>query len=130
MLKSNDKSKVFINFVDHGATGLVAFPSQMLYADDLNSALLYMSENKMYEQLVYYLEACESGSMFEGLLPDNLNIYATTAANAMESSYAAYCSPDDVVNGVHIGSCLGDQYSVSWMEDTDAKDISSETLAR
>lgn len=68
--------------------------------------------------------------MFEGLLADDINIYATTAANAMESSYAAYCSPDDVVNGKHVGSCLGDQYSVSWMEDTEAKDISSETLAR
>lgn len=54
------------------------------------------------------MEACESGSMFEGLLADNINIYATTAANAMESSYAAYCSPDDVVNGKHVGSCLGD----------------------
>ena len=62
----------------------------------------------MYDQLVFYMEACESGSMFEGLLGDNLNIYATTAANAMESSYAAYCNPDDVVNGKHIGSCLGD----------------------
>lgn len=75
------------------------------------------------------MEACESGSMFEGLLPENINIYATTAANAVESSYGTYCSPDDVVNGVHIGSCLGDLYSVSWMEDTDVNDYSTETLA-
>jgi len=67
--------------------------------------------------------------MFEGLLADNLNIYATTAANAKESSYGVYCSPDDVVNGKHVGSCLGDLYSVSWMEDADAKDDSIETLA-
>lgn len=108
VLKSDSNSKVFVNFADHGATGLVAFPNSMLYADDLNAALTYMSDNKMYDQLVFYLEACESGSMFEGLLADNINIYATTAANAMESSYAAYCSPDDVVNGQHVGSCLGD----------------------
>jgi legumain len=67
--------------------------------------------------------------MFEGLLPENINIYATTAANAVESSYGTYCSPDDVVNGVHIGACLGDLYSVSWMEDTDVNDYSTETLA-
>mgnify|MGYP001810911594 CR=1 FL=1 len=34
-----------------------------------------------------YMEACESGSMFEGLLEDNIHIYATTAANAHESSW-------------------------------------------
>lgn len=32
-------------------------------------------------QLTFYLEACESGSMFEGVLADDVNIYATTAAN-------------------------------------------------
>jgi legumain len=57
--------------------------------------------------------------MFEGLLPLNINIYATTAANSKESSWGTYCYPDDVVNGVHINSCLGDLYSVNWMEDSD-----------
>ena len=40
-----------------------------------------MHSNKMYSRLVFYMEACESGSMFEKLLPTDLNIYATTAAN-------------------------------------------------
>lgn len=57
--------------------------------------------------------------MFEGILPDNWEIYATTAANSSESSWATYCSPDDKVNGKSIGSCLGDEYSVNWMEDTE-----------
>ncbi|KAK7352524.1 hypothetical protein VNO80_17946 [Phaseolus coccineus] len=34
------------------------------------------------------LEACESGSIFEGLLPEGLNIYATTSAKAEEDSCA------------------------------------------
>jgi len=34
-----------------------------------------------------------------------------------------------MVNKVHIGSCLGDLYSVTWMEDSDAMDLSAETLA-
>jgi legumain len=45
-----------------------------------------------------YLEACESGSMFQGL-PDNIKVYATTASNAVESSWATYCDGDDVVDG-------------------------------
>jgi len=51
-----------------------------------------------------------------------------TASNAYQSSWAQYCSPDDVVQGVHIGSCLADEFSAAWMEDTDAANVSSETL--
>lgn len=51
-----------------------------------------MHEKKMYKELVFYLEACFPGSMFE-VLPTNLNIYATTAANSRQSSYAEFCSP-------------------------------------
>jgi len=51
-----------------------------------------------------------------------------TASNATESSWATYCPPNDVVNGVSIGSCLGDLFSVNWMEDTEANNPSTETL--
>ncbi len=44
-----------------------------------------------------YIEACESGSMFEGILADNINVFATTAADPDESSWGTYCPPDDVV---------------------------------
>lgn len=130
VLKSDSKSKVFINFSDHGAPGLIAFPSAYLYAQDFNTALHTMKSQNMYEKLTIYIEACESGSMFSGILDENINIYATTAANPDESSWAYYCHPNDVVNGVHIGSCLGDEYSISWMEDTDSADVCAKTLAQ
>jgi legumain len=82
VLKSNANSKVFINFADHGAPGLIAFPSEYLYADDFNNAINYMHDNSMYDKMVIYIEACESGSMFDGILKDNINVYATTAANS------------------------------------------------
>lgn len=72
--------------------------------------------------------------MFENLLPENVNgkrycfllkenyiqlklvylilVFATTAANSEESSYACYY--DD-----KLGTYLGDLYSVNWMEDSD-----------
>merc|ERR1712107_624532 len=31
--------------------------------------------------------------------------------------------------GKNVGSCLGDLFSVNWMEDSDAKDLTQETLA-
>lgn len=89
---------MFINFSDHGASGLIGFPSAYLYSDVLISTLCVMSSENKFAQLVMYLEACESGSMFQGL-PDNIKVYATTASNAVESSWATYCDGDDVVDG-------------------------------
>ena len=86
-----------------------------------------MEANNMYNQITFYLEACESGSMFPNLRSDQ-NIFAVTASNATQSSWAAYCGSDAVVNGVEIGSCLGDLFSVNWMEDSDAHNLYSETL--
>jgi legumain len=118
VLNSTSNDKVFLNFTDHGAPGLIAFPNAYLYATDLIAALGYMAQNNKYSKLIFYIEACESGSMFASL-PANWNIYATTASNATESSWATYCGSDAVVAGVNIGSCLGDLYSVVWMEDND-----------
>ena len=56
-------------------------------------------------------------------LPNNTGIYALSAANPTESSWGYYCSPDDVVGGKHIKSCLGDLFSVNFLEDTDKEDF-------
>lgn len=58
-----------------------------------------MWTNDMYKEMVFYMEACESGSMFEGLLPSDVKIYATTAANSEESSYGTYCGMESSVDG-------------------------------
>lgn len=121
VLTSGKDDNVFIYFSDHGGTGIVAFPTgPFLQATDLNDALQKMYDNDMYAKLTFYMEACESGSMFEDILPDNINVYVTTAANPDESSWGTYCPPDqDSINGVHINACLGDEYSVNWMENAD-----------
>jgi len=66
---------------------------------------------------VIYVEACESGSIFEGLMPQDLNIYVTTAANPVENSWGTYCPGMDPPPPPEYITCLGDQYSVSWMKD-------------
>jgi len=53
-----------------------------LYADKLMDAFKTMHSKKMYKQMTVYMEACESGSMFENILPTDLGIYAVSAANA------------------------------------------------
>jgi len=121
VLTSTAADNVFINFVDHGGPGIIAFPSEMLYADTLIAALNYMHTQQMYNQLVFYLEACESGSMFDGLLPANINVFATTASDPTSSSYACYFDQKR-------GTYLGDVYSVNWMENSDATPLTTQTL--
>ncbi|CAF3604070.1 unnamed protein product [Rotaria sp. Silwood1] len=121
VLESGPDDNVFIYFTDHGAVGLVAFPHGVLHAKELNETITKMYTQKKYKQMVIYIEACESGSMLENLLPNNINIYATTASNAEESSYACYY--DDKRR-----TYLGDVYSVVWMEDSDVEQIDVETL--
>jgi len=118
VLQSTKNDRVFVNFVDHGGVNLIGFPKSTMHAMELVEILQQMSTAGMFKELVFYLEACESGSMFR-TLPSDIRVYASSAANAHESSWGTYCMPEDKVNGKHIGSCLGDLYSVSWMEDSD-----------
>lgn len=121
VLESTSEDNVFVFYSDHGSVGSIAMPvGPALTVSQLQNTLKTMYNKKSYNKLVFYLEACESGSMFAGALPGNMNIWATTAANPSESSWGTYCSPNDKVEGRSIGSCLGDEYSVSWMEDTEA----------
>jgi legumain len=122
VINSGPNDNVFVFFSDHGGPGLIAMPTgPYLYAKDLVTTLKSMASGKKFHQLVFYLEACESGSMFDGLLPNNINIFATTASNPDESSYACYW--DDTRQAY-----LGDLYSVSWMESSDVADFKTETL--
>merc|ERR550537_254994 len=94
VLKSTAEDQVFVTFFDHGAPGLIAFPSSgifqsALHRQQLQDTLSQMQQAKMFKQLVFYLEACESGSMFENF--NVSGVYAVTAANAKESSWGTYC---------------------------------------
>ena len=124
VLRSTIEDNVFVFFVDHGAPGILAFPGPskkhpfaFFYADQLMETLEYMYTHRMYKELVFYVEACEGGSMFLDL-PDDMNIYAMTASNEQVSSWAMYCDDEAIIDGVDIGTCLGDLFSVNWMADT------------
>jgi legumain len=121
VVNSTSDDNIFVYYTDHGAPGFVGMPTRpYLYATDVLATLKKMKTDGKFNKLVFYLEACESGSMFENL-EAGLNIYATTAANPDESSYAFYY--DDTRQ-----TYLGDEYSIRWMEDSDIEDESAWTL--
>ncbi|XP_035249962.1 legumain [Anguilla anguilla] len=122
VLKSGPNDHVFVYFTDHGAPGILAFPDDELHVKDLMDAITYMHDNKLYKKMVFYIEACESGSMMNHL-PTDIDVYATTAANPHESSYACYYDEKR-------DTYLGDWYSVNWMEDSDVEDLNKESLLK
>ncbi|RWR72555.1 vacuolar-processing enzyme [Cinnamomum micranthum f. kanehirae] len=129
VVDSGPNDHIFVFYSDHGGPGVLGMPTNpYLYANDLVDVLKKKHASGTYKSLVFYLEACESGSIFEGLLPEGLNIYATTASNAEESSWGTYCPGETPSPPPEYDTCLGDLYSVAWMEDSDAKNLRTETL--
>ena len=110
-LKSGPKDTVLVNFVDHGAPGILGFPYDELHLANLTSVLNQMFNRNRYHQMFWYVEACYSGSMFKNLSP-NMNMTVHTAANEEESSYACFYDNE-------IGVYLSDCWSVNWMNNTE-----------
>ncbi|KAK8808567.1 hypothetical protein WA158_008468 [Blastocystis sp. Blastoise] len=131
VLRSTENDEVFIYYINHGGQGLVMMPNDsVLFAKDLISTLKDMNDKKMFKKLVFYLEACESGSMWLDL-PKDINVYAISSTDNLQSSWGTYCPGskiDDVVDGISIGSCLGEVFSCAWLEQDDEVDISQLTL--
>ena len=121
VLKSTKDDNVFLFFSDHGGEDILALPGGYLYSKDLLGAIQTMHEKQMYKKFLLYIEACYSGSMFLNL-PEDLNVVAVTAANDHESSWGWYCGNEAVVKGKEIHVCLGDEFSISWMERVDSID--------
>lgn len=43
--------RIFVNFVDHGTTGILGFPNDLLFADQLNDALNSMYKTSSYRKV-------------------------------------------------------------------------------
>ena len=112
VLNSTEKDNVFIYLVDHGLPGIIAFPHDELYADQLVDTLHDLKKSGKFANLVIYTEACYSGSMFQDLLSENSSIFAVTSANAEELSYS--CCWDNKVKAF-----VGDEFSSHWINQAE-----------
>lgn len=121
VLESNLDSYVVVYFSDHGGSNCLEIIDRMLYADELIETLIYMHEHNMYKKLLFIVEACESGSMFNGLLRPDLNILAITASTPYESSYA--CGPSRY-RGTYINDC----FSINFLKQLEQKSTMSKTI--
>lgn len=77
----------------------LSFQLFLLVGKSLNTAICSMWQDVVQTcfcplsnvQMTMYIEACESGSLFQNMVENDLNLYITTAANANESSWGTYC---------------------------------------
>ncbi|KAL6911720.1 hypothetical protein ACP4OV_000525 [Aristida adscensionis] len=129
VIDSKPNDHIFIYYSDHGGPGVLGMPNlPYLYAGDFMKVLRDKHASNSYTKMVIYVEACESGSLFEGLMPGDLNVYVTTASNAEESSWGTYCPGMEPSPPSEYITCLGDLYSVSWMEDSETHNLKEETI--
>nr|XP_043606174.1 vacuolar-processing enzyme-like [Erigeron canadensis] len=129
VVDSKPNDRIFIYYSDHGGPGTLGMPNMPnIYAKDFIEVLEKKHASGTYKEMVIYVESCESGSIFEGLLNENMNIYVTTASNAEESSWGTYCPGMKPPPPPEYDTCLGDLYSVSWMEDSDKQETKEESL--
>ncbi|KAD3641213.1 hypothetical protein R6Q59_003837 [Mikania micrantha] len=129
VVNSKPNDRIFVYYSDHGGPGTLGMPNlPNVYANDFIEVLEKKHATGTYKEMVIYVESCESGSIFEGLLKDNMNIYVTTASNADENSWGTYCPDMEPPPPPEYDTCLGDLYSVAWMEDSDLQDTDGETL--
>ncbi|MQM10574.1 hypothetical protein Taro_043468 [Colocasia esculenta] len=131
VIDSKPNDRIFIYYSDHGGPGVLGMPNMpFLFAGEFIEVLKKKHAMGTYEEMVIYVEACESGSIFEGMMPENLNIYVTTASNAEESSWGTYCPGMDPPPPSEYITCLGDLYSISWMEDSETHNLKLETVKK
>ncbi|CAG2163213.1 unnamed protein product [Oppiella nova] len=102
VLESGPNDHVYIYFVDHGDEDVIEFPTDYLYGEELNVALKYMHQNKMFAKLVFNMETCHSAK------PDELS--SATYYDTLRKTY------------------LGDCYSVALIENSETQDLDKETL--
>ncbi|KDP25622.1 hypothetical protein JCGZ_20778 [Jatropha curcas] len=129
VVNSTANDRIFVYYSDHGGPGVLGMPNlPFLYAMDFIEVLKKKHAAGSYEKMVIYVEACESGSIFEGIMPDDINVYVTTASNAQENSWGTYCPGMDPSPPPEFITCLGDLYSVAWMEDSETHNLKRETI--
>ena len=116
VIESGPEDTVFVYYMDHGAIGFCEVGKSDLHEEVLIKTINKMYENKQYKQLVFYFEACHSGSMFRKL-EKGKNVYAMTGSDTEHSAWMNNCPPNDVVNGKPIGVCLGAYFDNYWMQE-------------
>ncbi|KAI6220488.1 Legumain [Aphelenchoides besseyi] len=127
VLKTTKSDNIFIYHGGHGDSGVLYFSDdwiQVLTAKELHSTLLSMKNNNQFDQMLYYITACFSGSMFEDFLTKQGNIFGVTAADPDESAYLKDCVDDGEQY-----YCVNSEFGWAYVNDDTQNDPQVETMS-
>jgi len=128
VLNSSENDRVFVSHEGHGGSGVLVISDQgYLTLKDLNDALKEANEKKMFKELTYYIMACHSGSMFNGQLDSNGNIYGLTAANPELLTYPNQ-KIEEVKGGLEYLIYVNTQFGHAWLSDSEINGTITHTL--
>ena len=80
-------------------------------------ASLAMTESQEMKRTQFLCRGDVQCTPLQGMLDDSMDIYATTASNAYESSWGTYCPGMTPPPPLELTTCMGDLYSVAWLEN-------------
>lgn len=115
VLAAGPEDTVFTYFIDHGGDDIIVVGDYYVHSKDLMNAFQTAYEKKIYGKWVWFMEACHSGSMFQNL-PDNWNIFVMSSADAHHDAWMTNCSPDDVVAGKALNTCLAGLWDNAYLD--------------
>ncbi|KAF6215910.1 hypothetical protein GE061_000245 [Apolygus lucorum] len=113
VIESDRDTNIFVYFSDHGGYQVLAFPTGFLLASSLTNTLIEMYRSNRYNKIIMYIEACFAGSLFDGILPNNMRVFAMTASARNENSYPLFW---DYSYRAH----LADVFSFFWLDRMDS----------
>uniref|UniRef100_A0A0A9XKA8 Legumain n=1 Tax=Lygus hesperus TaxID=30085 RepID=A0A0A9XKA8_LYGHE len=108
VIEGDASTNLFVYLCDHGDYHVIYFNDKNLLASDLHHTIATMHSQKKYNKMVFYLETCLSGSMFDGMYPAEMKVYAMTASKPNEPANMCYC---EYIKG----ACLAGLFSAGWM---------------
>ena len=105
VIESTAEDTVFVYYMDHGAIGFCEVGKSDLKEEVLMETVNTMYANKQYKEMVFYFEACHSGSMFRQL-EKGKNVYAFTCI--FDCVIGKYCVITSDDNCFFIKCAVGD----------------------
>ena len=120
VIDSGPDDNVFVFISNHGGPGIVCWwDGDDMSGRELNDTITTLHTQNRYKNLVFYLDTCFAGSMFENILPHNIGVYAVTATNATWYAWSADCNSKAFSTSV---VCLGGLFSINWVYELQSDD--------
>lgn len=111
VLRSTYKDTVYFTVFEYGAPGVITLSKDVIFGNDLQETIRVMKEKKMYKELVITVDGKGSEFLLSGMNLGQFNIKLINPSSRHIEDVNIFCSPEDIVDGKSIGSCLNTKFS-------------------